>query len=137
LFDTFKGIPLVAGMSDREIDYAKKFNSSNYFDSFELIQEKFSGFSNVAAVRGILPDTLTQLASRKIAYASVDLNNAVAEKAVIEHIWPKLVPGAVVVIDDYAFKSHVEQYNMWNSFAGSHGVMIATLPTGQGLLIKS
>jgi hypothetical protein len=137
LFDTFNGIPEISGMSERELKYAKKFNASNYFDSYDLVVQKFAKYPNVVTVRGALPHTLVEMKSEKIAYVSVDLNNAPAEKAVIEHIWPRLSHGAVVVIDDYGFTSHVEQNLMWNDFARSEGVLIATLPTGQGLLIKS
>ncbi|MFO1034700.1 MAG: hypothetical protein U1E15_11695 [Hyphomicrobiales bacterium] len=63
------------------------------------------------------------MTSEKIAYVSVDLNNAPAEQAVIECVWPRLSPGAIVVLDDYGFTAHAEQYVMWNDFARSKGVM--------------
>ena len=66
----------------------------------------------------------------------MDLNNASAEKATIEVLWPKLVQGAIIVLDDYAFIRRVRQYDMWNEFAKSVGRSVLTLPTGQGLLIK-
>ena len=89
------------------------------------------------SVASLLPDTLDAVAGRKIAYLSVDLNNAPAESGVIERLWPQLSSGAIVVIDDYAFSGHDAQYSMWNAFAAKRGLMVATLPTGQGLLIKA
>lgn len=66
----------------------------------------------------------------------MDLNNAPSEKAVIEKLWDQLVPGAIVVLDDYAFGGFDPQYHMWNVFAQSKGITVASLPTGQGLLIR-
>lgn len=136
LFDTFEGIPEVKGMTDSEKEMRVKYNAKRYFSSFDFVNEKFKAFPNVKAVQGILPDTLERIKGRKIAYLSVDLNNAPSEKAVIETLWPQLTDGAAVIIDDYAFAGHTDQYKIWNDFASSQKRMIATLPTGQGILLK-
>ncbi len=136
LFDTFEGIPEVSGMSSSEQAMREKYNAKHYFSSFDFVKEKFKAYPNVKPVRGLLPDTLVQIKGRKISYLSVDLNNAPSEKAVIETLWPQLSDGAIVVIDDYAFAGHTDQYKIWNEFATAQKRMIATLPTGQGLLVK-
>ena len=136
LFDTYEGIPTVKGMSMSEQKMRQKYNADRYFNSLDFVNEKFKSFPNVRPIKGLLPDTLDKIKGRKIAYLSVDLNNAPSEKAVIETLWPQLSNGAVVVIDDYAFSGHMDQYKMWNDFAASQQRMVATLPTGQGLLLK-
>ena len=54
----------------------------------------------------------------------------------IRALWDRITPGAVIVIDDYAFRHHDRQYAMWNAFAEAHGTSVLTVPTGQGLMIK-
>ena len=135
LFDTFNGIPL-DNIADTERERVVASNASYYGDVFEIASRNFAAFPNAKLVKGNLPETLTTVDLTKIAYLSVDLNNAAAEKAVITHLWDKLVPGAVVLIDDYAWETCEDQYAMWNAFAASKGLAIATLPTGQGLLLK-
>ena len=135
LFDTFAGIP-TDRLEGQEIEHAAWMNEHIYFDVYEYAKLNFSPFSKATLVRGILPDTLDQAKIEKIAYLSVDLNNASAEKGCINVLWPKLVPGAIIVLDDYAFIKRVLQYDMWNEFAKSVGRAVLTLPTGQGLLIK-
>ena len=137
LFDTYEGIPNVEGMTIGEQQHREYFNSNFYFNSFDFVQDKMKKYANVKLVKGFLPDTLSILADRKIAYLSVDLNNAPSEQAVIVKIWDQLTPGAIVVIDDFAFKGHEVQHKMWSEFASSKGIMVATLPTGQGLMIKN
>jgi len=103
---------------------------------YESVVKAFSPYPNCNLVRGMLPETLER-SPDKIAYLSVDLNNAPAEKACIELLWPRLSNGAIVVIDDYAWVGHELQRDMWDKFAASHNQLVATLPTGQGILIKS
>lgn len=136
LFDTYAGIPAVSGMTDEEKDIREFMNDRFYTDSYGFVADKMKSFKNVQLVKGLLPETLEILGDRKISYLCVDLNNAPSEKSVMERLWDNLVPGAITVIDDYAHKGHETQYEMWNAFAARHDLMIAALPTGQGLLIK-
>jgi O-methyltransferase len=135
LFDTFNGIPLEA-LADSEKERVVASNAAFYRDVFAVASRNFAPYPNAQLVQGSLPGTLDTVTLQKIAYLSVDLNNAAAERAVIERLWDKLVPGAIVLIDDYAWETCEDQYAMWNSFAADQGLAIATLPTGQGLLLK-
>ncbi|WP_299812451.1 TylF/MycF/NovP-related O-methyltransferase [uncultured Roseibium sp.] len=129
LFDTFDGIP------DDGRDATKKQNRA-YFDCFEYAKKNFSPFPNVRLIQGALPGTLPEAPVEKIAYLSVDLNHAKYEKEVITELWDRLSRSAIVLIDDYAFQSNEEQYEMWNEFAASKGTSVLTMPTGSGILIK-
>ena len=136
LFDTFDGIPLVENMTSVEESNRDFLNKKFYFESLHFVERKMEKFENIKIVKGFLPDTLSEIKDRKISFLSVDLNNTPSEKAVIERLWGQLVLGAIVVIDDYAFRGHETQYEMWNTFSKQNDRMIATLPTGQGLLLK-
>ncbi len=135
LLDTFEGIPLER-VSSEERAHAAMLNDALYFDCYDLTRRNFATFPNVALVRGILPDSLVDAQIERIAYLSMDLNNADAEIATIECLWPKLSPGAIVVIDDYAFTGYEPQFRAWNEFAQTRNQIVLTVPTGQGVLIK-
>ncbi len=135
LFDTFEGIPLER-VAPEEKEHAAMLNGALYFDCYELTRRNFESFPNARLVRGILPDSVNTTTIEQIAYLSMDLNNAGAEIATIEKLWPKLSPGAIVVLDDYAFSGYETQFHAWNEFAHSKDQMILTVPTGQGILIK-
>lgn len=135
LFDTYDGIP-VKNLSGMELSLAKKYNDGIYFDVYELAKRNFASFENAKIVKGLIPDSLLNCEIEKISYLSIDLNNAPAEKSAIEHLWPKLVAGAIIVLDDYACRGYEAQYEMWNRFALDVGHTIMSLPTGQGLLIR-
>jgi len=135
LFDTFNGIPL-SSVAPEEQHHAIELNNSLYFDVFDYAKRNFSPFPNAKLVQGVLPQSFEETKVDRIAYLSIDLNGAKAERETIEAIWPRLTPGAIIVIDDYGFASHEPQYEMWNEFARLQGRMVLTMPTGQGVLIK-
>lgn len=135
LFDTYDGIPLDC-LSEEEKALGKVLNENVYFDCFELASKNFSDFDNAILVRGRVPDTFAQADIDQVAYLSLDMNNASSELAAIEYLWPNLVRGAVVVLDDYGWTGHQAQMKVLDDFASSKGHVIVHLPTGQGLLIK-
>ena len=133
--DTFEGIPLQRVSAD-ERAHAAMLNNALYFDCYEVTRRNFELYPNARLVRGILPDSITDAQIDQIAYLSIDLNNADAEIATIERLWPRLSPGAVVILDDFAFSGYEAQFRAWSDFARNKSLMILTVPTGQGILIK-
>lgn len=134
LFDTFAGLPDYA-LKPAE-DTGRTINDRKYFDVFDIAKRNFAPYPNIELVKGVLPDTLSAIDGKKIAYLSIDLNNVVGEKAVIERLWPQVTPGAIILLDDYGFAAFADQHDMWNDFARSVDRVIVTLPTGQGLLVR-
>ena len=109
----------------------------HYPDAYAQVQATFRAFPSVQAVKGAVPGVLPQIAASRIAYLSLDMNNAKPERLAIEFLWDRLVPGALVVLDDYGFMGHGEQKIALDEFAGSRTVPILALPTGQGLMVKA
>jgi O-methyltransferase len=134
LLDTFDGIP-DAQMTAAESAARKDYNAA-YFDCWELVQRTFAPFSSVRLIRGAIPGTLDGIASSAIAFASIDLNVAQPEIEAITFLWDRLVPGAIVVIDDYGWPGHEVQKEAWDRFVAERNHELLPLPTGQALLIK-
>lgn len=138
LYDTFRGIPVSTLTDEQEIDVATRLNKSHYADDYlPLVRRRFEAFPNVVAVPGLLPGTLMEGGPERVAYLSIDLNNAGAEMGVIAALWERLVVGAAVLLDDYAYGPEFShQKAAWDAFAREKGVPILSLPTGQGLIIR-
>lgn len=136
LFDTFAGIPEDSA-TESELAHVRNMNKSIYsHDALEVAKSVFAPFDSVRFVVGRLPETISTSGLHRLSYASIDLNSVVAEMAVAEEIWDKLVEGAIVVLDDYGFGGHEEQREAWDAFAAKKQRMIMALPTGQDLLIR-
>jgi hypothetical protein len=83
-----------------------------------------------------VPDTLPRVTADKVAFLSLDMNCAAPEVAAAEYFWPKLVPGGIILLDDYGFTAHAEQRHAFDEFASRKGVPLLPLPTGQGVIFK-
>ena len=136
LFDTFAGIPLEQ-LSAQEQALGRAQENTMYPDCWEIVQRNFAPFPRAHLVRGRVPETLATVEIGTVAYLCIDMNIAAPERSALAHFWPRLVTGAPVIFDDYGWTPYREQKEALDDFARSQGVEIATLPTGQGLLIKS
>jgi O-methyltransferase len=136
LFDTFEGIPLDQLSSNENLDNKKAMNEQWYPDCFETTRRNFQPYPRVQLVRGRIPESLAAIDIEKVSYLSIDMNIAYPERAALEHFWPRLVTGGIVVFDDYSFLGHEPQKSTHDEFARTQGVEIFTLPTGQGILLK-
>ena len=103
---------------------------------FQKTRERFSQFSNVVVTQGQVPDILSEVSPGKIAFMHIDLNNAEAEVGALEVLFDRMVPGAVLVFDDYGWLAYGDQKKAEDHWLASRGYQVLELPTGQGLLIK-
>ena len=141
LLDTFNGIdPSTLSEDDLQhgvLDRNKALLASeHYVKSAESVKINFSQWRNVRIVEGSIPQTLSLINPTAIAYLHLDLNCAGPEIEAIKFFWNRLLPGAIILLDDYAFRGYESQKRAWDVFAQQKQVMIASLPTGQGLLLK-
>lgn len=88
-------------------------------------------------MRGAIPATLRDVSIDKVAYLHIDMNCVMPEMEAIEFFWPRLSTGACVVLDDYAYFGYHLQLAAWNDWGARNGSPILTLPTGQGLIVKT
>ncbi len=134
LMDTFEGLPeeqLVP--AEIRIGLHKRYK---YKDLYASTRESFKKYPNVEFVRGRIPETLAGVPATKVAYLSIDMNAVVPEIAAATHFWDLLVPGGVIVLDDYNWRRHAMQREAFDAFARERDVKVLALPTGQGLIVK-
>jgi len=141
LLDTFNGLN-ESQVSKEEIEdgilekNAKLIANKFYVTSSDQVKENFSEWKNIKIIEGLIPDTLSEVNSSQISFLHIDLNCAPPEGAALRYLWPKLVSGAIVLLDDYAYKGYHHQKAEMDFFAKEYGIAIACLPTGQGLIFK-
>jgi SAM-dependent methyltransferase len=141
LLDTFYGIDeRFVSDADKAAGALEK-NRSNlrtgfYATSADDVRRNFSDWKNATVIEGAVPDTLPRVTARKIAYLHIDMNCSPPEVAALEFFWDRLVPGALVLLDDYAYRGYRAQKMTMDEFARTKQIEILSLPTGQGLVIK-
>jgi O-methyltransferase len=134
LLDTFEGM-VEAMVSEPE----RKAGVSSYFGSYKNVYDQVRNTfaaDRVKIIKGAVPETLPQCTAQKIAYLSIDMNCVAPEIAAAHYFWDKLVPGGVMILDDYGFPQHINQKIAFDQFAKEKGVEILCLPTAQGIVLK-
>ena len=135
LFDTYEGLAdnLV---SKEEIEAGIGYYMGHHYkDVYPEVLETFAPF-NTKIIKGIVPDSLSDFTGNKVCFLSLDMNVVIPEIAAANFFWDKLVPGAVMILDDYGFPMHINQKLAFDSFAKERNQQILSLPTGQGVIIK-
>jgi hypothetical protein len=142
LLDTFHGLsPSVVspGMyGERELlRNEQNIENGFYTDDFSSVEKNFSSWKNIRLVKGVIPESLSEVSATSLAFLHLDLNCAPPEVAAFDYFWPKLVHGGIVLFDDYAYCGYEGQKYAMDRCVEKYETKILSLPTGQGLLIKT
>jgi len=132
LFDTFES-HATDFKSKQDVQLGRNIY---YAESFKSVEENFLEYENVRLVKGKLPDTLDEISCEKIAFLHIDLNVPEVEVDCLKILWNKIVPGGVVLIDDYAYNGFEYTTKLFNNIAGELGISILTTASGQGIIVK-
>ena len=102
LCDTFTGV-VKAGLKD------SSYKGGEHADTTRpLVEElifKQMNLDNVEILEGIFPDkTGHQIEGRQFRFCHIDVDVYQSAKDIIDWIWDRIVPGGIVVYDDYGFK---------------------------------
>ncbi len=103
---------------------------------FERVQERLSAYPQVRLIKGLLPESFSQGAPEKVAFLHLDLNNAAGELAVLEHLFERIVPGGMIILDDYEWSAYRNQKREEDPWFEARDYRVIPLPTGQGMVIK-
>jgi Macrocin-O-methyltransferase (TylF) len=141
LLDTFSGVDegmiSVSPGSETEIERNRRnLKTGFYVQDLQEVIPNFAQWRNVRIIPGRVPDTLSMVETAHVSYLHLDMNCAPPEVAAFEYFWEKLVPGAIVLLDDYAYVGYESQKEALDVLAEERELRILSLPTGQGLLIK-
>ena len=135
LLDTFEGIDL-SQLEGDELAAARERNARMNLADADSVRAWFSQWQNVNIIEGSVPTTLPLVQADELAYLHLDMNSSAPEVAALEYFWERLVPGAFVLLDDYGYRGYEAQRVALDALARRRRVQIASLPTGQGLLIR-
>lgn len=141
LIDTFAG-PVLEQYSSNEIGCRRlavakaALDAGAYVTDLARVRSNFSEWPSAVVVPGSVPEVLPSLDIGAVAFLHIDMNCAYPERAALEFFWERLSPGAIVLLDDYAYAGHDAQMRAMDEAAQILRAEILSLPTGQGLIIK-
>lgn len=105
-------------------------------DLYHQVKARFAEYPNVVVTQGRVPEILHEVAPEKISFLHLDLNNAQAEFGALEILFDRMVPGAILIFDDYGWQAYRTQKELEDPWLLERGYYVMELPTGQGMVIK-
>ena len=130
LFDTFAGMP--------ETDQARDLHTAGDFSdtSLEAVQRFLAGHTSPTFHQGYFPATAKGLEDTKFALVHVDADIASSVGACCEFFYPRLVPGGVMIFDDYGQTSCPGAKSATDEFFASKPEPVLHLVTSQAMILK-
>jgi hypothetical protein len=141
LIDTFGG-PVLTQYSAEEVQKSRvaiakrALEAGSYVTDMQRIRANFAAWKNAVIIQGAIPEVLNTVEFKPIAFLHIDMNCALPERLALEFFWDRLSPGAVVLLDDYAYSGHECQRDAIDTVARAKGIHVLSLPTGQGMIIR-
>lgn len=134
LFDTYEGLAF-DHLTEKEKADNLHLKYGHYEKSYDWVRELFKELP-AKVIKGTVPETLSAFNADKVCFLSIDMNCVEPEIAAADFFWDKIVPGGVIVLDDYGFSEHIEQKKAFDRFALTKQISILQLPTGQAIIFK-
>jgi hypothetical protein len=101
------------------------------------VRDKFNEYPQVKIFKGNIPEVFEGQSPKQIAYLHIDLNQAPAEVASLEALFDRIVPGGIVILDDYEWAGvYRPQKIAEDAWFEARQYRVFPLPTGQGFVIK-
>ena len=110
-------------------------NRTNFAAPLELVRDAMAGFPGASLHKGWIPQVLAELPEASWSFVHVDVDLYRPTLDCLEYFFPRLVPGGVIVCDDYGSPAFPGARRAWIEFCGDSLGYVA-LPTGQSVLVK-
>ena len=130
LFDTFEGMP----DTDPNKDLHLKGDFSD--TSLQGVRALFADYPPPVFHQGRVPETLKEIAGAPISFAHIDVDIYQSVLDSCEVLYPQLVPGGIMVFDDYGFQSCPGARAAVDLFFKDKPEVPLILPTAQAMVTK-
>ena len=132
LFDSFEGL---SQPDDQFDNYYKQGDFAH--TSPESIRQLLGEHAGLATIlKGWVPQTFAEVSSDRFAYVHVDVDLYDPALACCRFFHDRLVPGGVLIFDDYGFPSCRGERHAVDQFFADQPESPIVLPTGQAIVIK-
>jgi hypothetical protein len=134
LYDTF------TGLDENYSEEVERNVIGNAYDNIENwhenVVERFSRFSRVKVIKGVVPEVLLEETPAQIAFLHLDLNAAAAEATALEVLFDRISVGGIVLMDDYGRSENFVLHMSLSKWMNDHGHTVLEMLTGQEMVIK-
>lgn len=135
LFDTFSGIP-DTNLTSEEVQAG--FGGRLADTSVSHVEQVLGRWLHqIRPVEGDVFATLEATETGPLAFCHLDLNASAPSLRALQYAYSRLLPSAMIVMDDYTQHEFSEQRRIVDEFFADKPEIPLALPTGQGLIVKA
>lgn len=137
LFDTFTGMPPID--PERDLPYPQRDQRTPEVlarAALGSVRKRLEGYSAVSFHPGLIPQTFNGHEAAAIALAHIDVDLYRSVRDCCEFIYPRLVPGGMMIFDDYGYPSCPGARRAVDDFFSTKPEVPLVSPTAQALVFK-
>jgi O-methyltransferase len=135
LLDTFEGYQKIDGKRDGAHVQINQCRGKSYEDVERLLT---NDTMPVKLIKGLIPATLAEVRANKICFAHIDVNLYEPTLAATEFCLQRLVPGGIMVFDDYGWPATYSARKAIDEACGAAGLTVICVPEStQAFLLRS
>jgi O-methyltransferase len=132
LFDSFEGLPVVN--KEKDVWFSKGQFAATSAAAVEELLSEFRGMIDIRC--GWIPETFSGLENERYAFAHLDVDLYQSALDCCAYFYPRLVPGGVLLFDEYAFAAARGEKDAVDEFFADKRESAITFPTGQAIVLK-
>lgn len=148
LFDSFIGLsfpdnvdvptehqnPLIERLLDRRKTTTERWPTGGSF--LDRTRRVLADYPDITYNVGWIPEVFDGVALRKYRFVHIDVDLSMPTKASLEFFYPQMVPGGLIVIDDYGFTDWPGVKQAVDAFCQVSHAPLIRLTTGNAILLK-
>jgi hypothetical protein len=130
-FDSFQGL------SAPQPQDGSHFKAGELAVTEEDFRARLKDFEQLRVYAGWIPSRFPEVLERKFSFVHIDVDLYQPTRDSIEFFYPRLVPGGVLLLDDYGFEICPGARQAADEFFAGRAEPLLEIPTGQGLVLKA
>lgn len=135
-FDSFEGLSEPNDADKVNNDYSYEWKKHDLASDEERALNNLSQFSSRCTLfRGWIPERFEAVADNRFCLVHIDVDLYEPTRDALEFFIPRLVPGGMIICDDYGSDSCPGARRAMDEIAGRFDLGVAHLTTGQGILV--
>ncbi len=131
LFDSFEGL---SRPSEQDGDY---WHQGALHSPESVLNDGLKQFNNYKVYKGWIPEVFDDYSANDVCFLHIDVDLYEPTLHALKYFYPNIVRQGIILMDDFGFTSCPGAKLAADNFFDDKPESIISLPTGQGLVIKS
>ena len=137
IFDSFEGLSSPGSQDTVTRERTFKWKKGDLHINEDIITQNLSGFGDFKTYKGWIPTRFDEVKDRKFSFVHIDVDLYEPTHDSLSFFYERLVPGGIIVCDDYGSEACPGAYKACNDFIADKPEEIVHLTGGQGVIVKS